>query len=124
MMFSDKNLERISFFLTIIGIISLYFIVQNIEPQDTAILSVTGELIGRQVLVSGIIKEKPYWHSDGHLFLTLQQNGSQIKVVMFDREARKYPGLKNLTKGMNISVTGSVDEYEGELEIVAKRIER
>lgn len=121
-MVSDRSIERISLFLTILGIASLYFVVRMTEPQSIEIGKITGELIGRSVFVNGTIKDKPYWHSDGHLFLTLQQNKSQIKVVMFQREARKYPELKNLTKGMNISVFGSVNEYENELEIIAKKI--
>ena len=118
-MVSERSLYRLSLLLSVAGIISLFFIVQAMEPAEAAISEISGDFLGRTVSVSGIIKDKPYWHEDGHLFFTLSDSeGNAIKTVFFEREAKKLPALKNISRGMNVTVTGKVNEYQNELEIV------
>jgi len=119
-MISDSSLQKVSLILAITGIIALLLISQGIEPRSVAIGDITSNLIGYQVSASGYVKDF-YWH-DGHFFATLSENREQIKIVMFERDAKKFPALSNVSKNSNLLVMGSVNEYEGELEIVAKEI--
>jgi exonuclease VII large subunit len=121
-MVSDRSLERISLVLVISGIIALYFIAQTIEPQNVKISRLTGDFLGKTVSINGTLKSNPYFHKDGHVFLTIKDGKSEITAVFFSNQAKKIPELKNLTKGMNVTITGSVNEYQNELEIVGKEI--
>lgn len=121
-MLSERSLYRISFFLAIAGIVAVFLVSSGIEPQEIRISKITGDFLGRTVSVSGIIGDKPYWHEDGHLFFTLSDGPWEMKVVFFESAAKKLPGLKNLSKGMNVTVTGKVNEYKNELEIVGNEI--
>lgn len=122
-MISDRSLYRISFVLAIIGIVAVFIVSSGIEPQETRISKITGDFLGKTVSVSGSVKGKPYWHEDGHLFFTLKDGFWEMKVVFFESIAKKLPEMKNLSSGMNITITGKVNEYRNELEIVGSGIE-
>jgi len=121
-MISDDSLAKFSLALTIVGIVALYFVVQNTEPVRLEISDISHAMVGNHVALNGYIN-KMAWRGD-NLFITLENNGSSIKVVMFSRETKKFSGLRELEKGDEISVVGRVGEYKTELEIIAEKIEK
>ena len=119
-MISDSQLMKISFLITIIGITCLFALNHFLEPEQLAIKDITLSHVGHEVVVSGSVASLT--EKDGHVFITLSDNNSSIKVVMFANTAKIYPEIYNLTSGM-LTIQGKVDNYKGELEIVANSID-
>ena len=120
-MIDDENLKKICLILTIIGLIVLFFVVNNIKPLQVNISQIDESKIGNYIMVTGKIITKPVWKND-NLFFTIKDESGKIKIVMFSQDTRKYPEL-NIAKNDEVLVEGRVNEYKGELEIVAKKIE-
>lgn len=116
----ESFLSKLSLAMTLIGITALFLISIKIEPEKSEIGDITANLIGHKISVEGFITDF-YWH-DGHFFATLSENRDEIKLVVFERDAKKFPALKNVTKGSHIIASGSVNEYKGEIEIVVKDV--
>ena len=75
---------------------------------------------GSNVKLSGNITGM-YVH-EGNVFFTLSDNGCEIKTVLWSSTIDE-PN-RNISNGENVSVMGMVDSYKGELEIIAKSVER
>jgi len=112
-MISDKTLIRISFAIAAIGVAALYVLVAVTEPVKTQISGLTP---GQNVLISGIVSD--YRESKGNIFFILE-NSSTIKVVMFAPDAERSPEIKN---NDSVTVSGKVQYYRNELEIIARRV--
>ncbi len=77
----------------------------------------------RAITVKGEVSNCKY-HSSGHIYFTLKDQGGQISCVMF---AGNRGGLKfQMTDGSKVQVTGSVEVYErdGKYQLYAKNIEQ
>ncbi len=81
------------------------------------------EYMFRAITVKGEVSNCKY-HSSGHIYFTLKDQGGQISCVMF---AGNRGGLKfQMTDGSKVQVTGSVEVYErdGKYQLYAKNIEQ
>lgn len=114
----------ICFLTSVVGLILIYIAAINLEPKRIELKDVTPELVGRSVLTSGKIVYKKT-HAAGHLFLTISDEDTKIQVPLF-------AGFMNTLKevdltendfeiGLKISVSGLVDEYQGQLQIIPRR---
>lgn len=110
----DKTLLKLSFLTSIIGIAALYFIMQ---PSEIKIGDINRNYIGKTVKVLGEISSR-YESKDGHIFLKFADSSGQIDVVIFKNSKVE----KNLEVGQKIEISGKVDEYKGQLEIIPKTI--
>ena len=110
---------KISLTIVVIGITCLLVLYMILEPEELAIKDITISKVGHEVIVSGFVDSLSV--KDDHVFITLKDNNSSIKVVMFANTAKNYPEIYNLTNEM-IKVRGKVDNYKGELEIVANKL--
>lgn len=110
----DKTLLKISIFTSIVGIVALYFIMQ---PAEIRIGDINRNYIGKSVKVLGEISSR-YESKDGHIFLNLADSSGKIKVIIFKNSKVE----KSLEIGQMIEVSGKVEEYKGELEIIPKTI--
>lgn len=75
------------------------------------------------ISIKGEISNCKY-HSSGHIYFTLKDEGSSIAAVMFARDAA---GLKErLSDGLGVIATGAVNVYErdGRYQLYVKKIER
>ncbi len=118
-MVSDLFLQRISFIITIIGIILLFFIVQNIEPEKIMIKDIDESIIGSYVSVSGIVKSVKITEN---VFFSLCDSDSCIKAVVFEKIAKKKPEAYNLRNMDKVVLSGRINLYNNELEIIAEDI--
>ncbi len=120
-----KNiLILISFFTSVIGLILIYIAAINIKPVEIKINQINSDLIGRSVSTQGIITQKKL-HSEGHLFLMLSDEGYEIQVPIFS-SLMKDLMKENMTEANfeideMISVTGLVDEYRDQLQILPRK---
>lgn len=80
-------------------------------PEQPPLDEIDPSWTGETIEVSGEIKSRSY--SDGNLFLELGDR--ELKVVQFETENR-------FSEGDKVTVTGTVQIYQGEMEIVADSI--
>lgn len=80
-------------------------------------------LLSNEVSVRGEISNCKY-HSTGHIYFTLKENGSAISCVMFSSYRRNLDF--QLTDGQQVVVKGKVEIYvrDGKYQIYASSIER
>ena len=108
----EKKLFTIAITIALIGILSLLFISERLEPTSLKINEITKEHINKQIKVNGTvesIKETP-----GLYIITIKDESDKIPVVIFKQDEEL-----NITKDQKIEVMGKVEEYNGMLEVIA-----
>ncbi len=113
-------------FCSLTGLILTYFAAKNIEPVEIEISQINHELIGRVVSTRGKIVYKKL-HPAGHLFLSLEEKNSKIQVPIFSSLMNKM-GENGIEEedffiGRILEVRGVVDEYQGQLQIIPRKVE-
>jgi DNA/RNA endonuclease YhcR with UshA esterase domain len=121
----QKNiLVLISLLTSVIGLVLIYIAAINLEPKQIELKDITPELVGRSVSTKGEIVYRRT-HDAGHLFLTISDDDTKITVPLFAGylNTLKEVGLteEDFYVGAEISVSGLVDEYQGQLQIVPRR---
>jgi len=120
----SKILVSICLFSSILGLTLIYIAAVNIQPLETEIGEIDYQLMGRTVKTTGYISYKRT-HPEGHIFLTISDNGATIQVPLFAGfvNALNGNGLteNDLRKGAQISITGLVDEYKGQLQVTPRK---
>lgn len=115
---------RISLIGSILGLIALYFIVLNISSVHVKIGEVTGKLIGSVVEVEGEVKDF-YEHKNGHFFFNLKDDTGEIRVAIWENvvEELRLSGvnISEIRNGARMEITGTVELYRGELELIPLR---
>jgi DNA/RNA endonuclease YhcR with UshA esterase domain len=111
------NLIKISITVAIVGIIALFFIVKY-QQQNTVKISDLEQ--GQIERITGMINSV-YVSKDGHTFLKVTDSSGEISVVAFKSS---NIDVYDLEIGDQISVLGRVEEYKGNLEIIAKEIRK
>ncbi|MEM5875480.1 MAG: exodeoxyribonuclease VII large subunit [Candidatus Aenigmatarchaeota archaeon] len=102
--------------LSLIGSISLFYLVKNKEIEKIPIEEIDNSYLGKTITTTGKVASITY--SKGHIFLTLYDKKS-INVAIFSNVAKfleKYP-----KKGDNLIITGVVSEYNGKLQIIPRK---
>jgi DNA/RNA endonuclease YhcR with UshA esterase domain len=112
------NIIKISITVAIIGIIALFFLVRYQEQNTVKISELKQGQIER---ITGMINSV-YVSKDGHTFLKVTDSSGEISVVAF--KSSNIDEVYDLEVGDQISVLGRVEEYKGELEIIAKEIRK
>lgn len=76
----------------------------------------------KDLTVRGELSDFKIHYKSGHAYFTLKENGSQIKGVMFARQAARLTFTPE--NGMNVLCSGNVDVYEagGVYQIIANEI--
>lgn len=114
-MISDRSLIKISLVVSAIGFIVLYIF----TAVETPIMPIGGLKSGDYASVGGIVSS--YKESKGNIFFTLE-NSSTINVAMFSTDAESNPMVYKIKDGDTVTVTGKVQYYRNELEMIAKNI--
>ncbi len=110
----DSTLLKISLIISITGIFTLLFILEFSEVKPFQIKDITKKQLENQIKIQGeitSIKETP-----GLYILNVNDLTETITVIIFKEDPL------NIKKGMYIEVTGEVQEYKDELEIIADKI--
>ena len=125
MVLTQKQLMITCFLCSFFGLILIYLSATNIQPKSISISEMTSDLIGRAVTATGYISYKRT-HPAGHLFLTLSDNISKIEIPLFSSfmsELNKNGIVeKNFTVGKELTITGLVSEYNGQLQIQPRKV--
>jgi len=121
-----KNLFTILCFLcSLLGLFLIYFSALKIQPQEVSLSEINFEFLGRTVKTSGKIVYKNS-HPSGHVFLTISDGKKKLQVPLFSSFMEKLSETINedeLKEGRRITVTGTVSEYKGELQVIPRKVE-
>jgi len=99
----EKNLLKVALICSLVGIVALYFISENIDDID------------KNVKVKGFVKD--LFENEKVMIITIEQP-QDMTIVLFKSKNESV----GINKGSNIEVIGKVDEYEGELEIIGNKV--
>lgn len=119
-----SKLSTVCLVCSITGILLIYIAARAIEPTFLEINEINFEFTGRQVRTSGYVVYKKI-HPAGHIFLTISDGKERIQVPLFagyvsSLRRNGFP-VDKISKGAKISVTGLVDEYRGQLQIIPRK---
>jgi RecG-like helicase len=107
----DKFLLNIALFITAIGILFLLILSYYDKIPEKKFNEITSQDTDTQINVKGVILQK-YVHNNS-MTIKLKQE-CVMDVFLFEN--------LNISTGANVSVTGTVQEYNGKMEIMAENI--
>ncbi len=116
-----KNLQLVlSLCSSIFGISLIFFASLFSVPQKISTSELTSGMVGNTVTVYGEISKRTQSNA-GHIFLTLDK---KVQVPIFSQLAEKLDEnvLASLKVGQKISVSGTVDEYQSNLQVVPRSL--
>lgn len=103
----EQTLLKTSLISSVIGIVILFGITQFINPASFSITTEKGDEVNIQGIVEKITNIK------GTTFLTLTTK-QKTTVVLFEN--------KTIPKGSHVKITGKVETYKGEKEIIGDEV--
>ena len=109
---------KISIAIAIVGLIALFFITQ-IQKED--LTPIKDPKLGQIERIEGMVNSV-YVSKDYHVFIKVADNTGEVDVVAF--KSSNIDAAYYLEEGHQVSVLGKVEEYKGEMEIIAKEIRR
>ena len=111
----EKTLLKIALICSLLGLLILYLISNNIEINEKNIEKITlenkDEFVKLRRIVSNVVDTEKV------VIMEITQP-QQMTVVLFKDENKTMP----IQQGNEIEVIGKVDEYEGKMEIIADRL--
>ena len=112
----EKSLLRVSLLISVAGLASLFLISLNPYFDKIPLAQITPDYIGRSVKVCGQVQGK-FTSKSGHTFFKLVdvEDGSDIQIVAFKSAKISFDSKA-------VCVIGTVDLYQGDLELTAKSV--
>jgi len=111
----EKTLLKIALIMSLLGLLILYLISDNIEIKEKNIEKITLDNKDEFVKLRGIVSK--VIDTERVTIMEIMQP-QEITVVLFKNENKTMP----IQKGNEVEIFGKVDEYEGKLEIIADRL--
>jgi DNA/RNA endonuclease YhcR with UshA esterase domain len=110
-----EKITKLGLLCSIIGLAAIYAGAIQVRPSVTPIARIDNEFVGLKVIISGQVVDLR--ESNGHLFLTLQDNsGGTMAVPIFSSvRSQLEDSIEMLDE---VQVTGEVTLYQGALEVV------
>lgn len=107
----ENTLLKISLISSIVGILVLLFISSFVSTGEKSISNISKEDLGSSVRINGIITEVRQLRGATSINVAQLQ---EINVIVFDNVT--------LYKGDYVEITGKIDDYEGNQELIADKI--
>jgi len=114
----NQLILKISIVITVIGISGLY--VFTSASENMIDIREMPDNVGQRVTVKGSVS-KYYVSKDGHVFFDIYDSSGFAKVVVFQNS--NIEAAYNLEDGEQVVITGKVQEYKNDLEIIASKID-
>lgn len=111
----EKNLLKIALICSLIGVLILFIVSQNISVGKKTISKITIEDIDKKVKIEGYVENIVDTEKIVIINVVQPQN---IDVILF-KENNETIDIK---KDDFIEVIGKVEEYEGKLEVLGQRV--
>ena len=110
----EKTILKIALIVSLIGLLILYLISDNITIKQASIEKITLDNKDEMVKVRGIVSRLADTEKVTIMEIT---QPAEVTVVLFKGSNESTP----IREGNEVEIIGKVDEYEGKLEIVAQR---
>ena len=110
----EKTLLKIALITSLLGILILYLISDNINLEEKNIEKITIDNKDEFVKIKG--KVSNVIDTEKVTIIEITQP-NEIKVVLFKNDNKPTA----IEKGQEVEIIGKVDEYEGSLEIIANK---
>ena len=107
---------KTSLLLSVVGVIVLFFISENIEVTETSELNF--DELGKEVKVKGRVVNLIDLEKTAIIELLLFDSDNTIPILVFKESSF------DIVEGDLLSVVGEVAEYRDELEVIAYKINR
>ena len=111
----EKNLLKIALISSLIGILILFIVSQNISVEEKTISRITIEDVDKKVKIKGFVEKVIDTEKVVIIDVVQPQN---MNVVLF-KEGNETIDVK---KDDFIEVIGKVEEYKGKLEVIGQRV--
>ncbi len=116
-----KKISVIALFCSVIGLSLIYFATLQIEPASIGIDQISADYAGKTVEIVGTVLSA--YKSEDTLFLSISDGSGVINVVIFSNVLNELEASGvSIAKGYKIRARGVVDEYNGKLEIIPRKI--
>ena len=111
----EKTLLKIALICSLLGLLILYLISNDIEIKEKNIEKITIDNKDEFVKLNGIVNN--VIDTEKVTLIKILQP-QEITVVLFKNENKTMP----IQQGNEVEVIGKVDEYKGKMEIIADRL--
>ena len=111
----EKNLLKIALISSLIGILILFTVSQNISVEEKIISRITIEDVDKKVKIKGFVEKVIDTEKVVIIDVVQPQN---MNVILF-KEGNETIDVK---KDDFIEVIGKVEEYKGKLEVIGQRV--
>lgn len=111
----EKSLLKVALICSLVGILILFIVSQNISVEEKTIGRITIEDMDKKVKIKGFVEKVVDTEKVGIINVVQPQD---IDVVLF-KEGNETIDIK---KDDFIEVIGKVEEYKGELEVIGQRV--
>jgi len=111
----EKTLLKIALSCSVVGLVVLFFISDNISVDTVDIGKIEDEEIGKIVKITGLVIRVN--NMEKVMFIQVgQETVEKVDVVLF----KDYDF--DLSEGSYVEIIGEIEEYKGKKEIIANRI--
>ncbi len=108
------NLLKISLSISLMGILLLLFLSNFLEPKLTDIEQINNKLLNKKTQVQGTISDIKTYTNSSFQVISIKDSTGEIDITTNK--------ILNLTKNQNITVIGTIKEYNQGLQIQADKI--
>lgn len=109
------DLQRVSILLVIIGVSVLYAAGAVYTPPRVSVAAIDGQRMGEMVRVTGVVSNPV--EREGTLFFTIGAGNRTVRAVAFQSGFTVHDSER-------YEITGRVDVYRGEPELVVHAVSR
>jgi len=106
-------LLRLALICSLVGIIALFFISENMEIKEKNINEINKDNIGEDIKIKGIVSKST---DKGKIILLDIVQPETVTVVLFKDSDF------NISTGTKVEITGEIDEFNGQLEIIGNEV--
>ena len=111
----EKTMFKIAISCSLVGLIALFLISENIAVEEIKINEIGKDEIGKEVKVIGRVESVS--NGDKVAFLEVgQETVELVSVTLFEEEDIE------LNKGQMVELIGEVDEFGGKISIIANAV--
>ena len=119
MQLTQKKYNTLLAIISICGTLSLTIIDFQTQPKKTEIREISEQLIGKKIFIEGKITSQ--FTKKNTLFLEIT-NKNKIKAIKFNTSKQESLTAQHADAQNFVKITGTVQKYNGELEIIADQI--
>lgn len=118
---TDDKLLKIALITSLIGIIGLLIFTPTIEVKKVKIEDIDRGMIDEEVCIDCVIMDMSSSKSKSSYFLTINDGTGQMSLIIFEKQVAEIESNNfdiNDFKGKKVEVTGTITEYNSELELI------